>query len=86
MKEARESTLAYPAIEALALPITKDKQCHAHAFGIILRSISTNEGRWSLRYRVVMRICEIPIAANKRQFSVFSICPSPDIYRMTVQI
>ena len=30
-KEARESTLAYPAIEALASPITKDKQCDAHA-------------------------------------------------------
>ena len=30
-KEARESTLAYPATEALASPITKDKQCDAHA-------------------------------------------------------
>lgn len=31
-KEARESTLAYPAIEALALPITKDKQCISPRF------------------------------------------------------
>lgn len=41
-KEARESTFAYPAIEALALPIVRDKQCISPRFGMILRTIYTN--------------------------------------------